>query len=247
VTHAADPPGRETLELSRGKFDVGLLTNQGSRMLDFWRDELGLPVERTLHPVPGVTQHKLTLKGAVLKLNCVDAPLPSRAAMSGLRTLLIAEPAVQAVEHLRDPDGNLVCLVPQGWRGYETFGVHFGVSDETAFQDFFGRVLGLPAVGDRSYDLGGAVVSFSWSPDVVPGAGGSSVGYGYLTLQVMDVVKAHALVCGRGATEERPPSSAHTTTDSTISFILDPDGNRIEISQRPDLLAAAQRTSQAES
>lgn len=72
----------------------------------------------------------------------------------------------------------------------------------------------------------------------MPGVGGG-VGYGYLTLQVMDAPKAHALVCGRGATEERPASSAHTTTDSTISFILDPDGNRIEISQRPDLVAAA--------
>jgi catechol 2,3-dioxygenase-like lactoylglutathione lyase family enzyme len=227
-------------------FDVGLLTNQGPRMLDLWRDELGRPVERTLHPVPGVTQHKLTLQGAVLKLNCVDAALPSRGALSGLRTLLIADPAAAEVAHLRDPDGNLICLVPRGWRGLDTFGAHFAVSDETAFEDFFGRVLGFPAVGDRSYDVGGATLSFSWSPDVKPGAGGASVGYGYLTLQVMDVVKAHALVCGRGATEERPPSSTHTTTESTISFILDPDGNRIEISQRPDLLAAAERTSQTE-
>jgi hypothetical protein len=71
---AVESRGSETLELSRGMFDVGLLTNQGQRMLEFWCDELGLPVERTLHPVPGVTQHKLTLKGAVLKLNCVMRP-----------------------------------------------------------------------------------------------------------------------------------------------------------------------------
>ena len=38
---------------------------------------------------------------------------------------------------------------------------------------------------------------------------------------------------------ERPASGGHTTTGSTISCILDPDGNRMEISQRPDLVAAA--------
>jgi catechol 2,3-dioxygenase-like lactoylglutathione lyase family enzyme len=235
-----DRQGSGPPELSRGKFDVGLLTNQDQRMLEFWRDELGLPVERTLHPVPGVTQHKLTLQGAVLKLNCVDTPLQPRGTLSGLRTLLIADPAAEHIQHLRDPDGNLVCLVPPGWRDIDTFGVHLGVSDEAVFDDFLGRILGFSAVGDRRYDIGGATLSFSWCPDVMPGASGASAGYGYLTLQVMDVVKAHALVCGRGATEEHPASMAHTATDSTISFIFDPDGNRIEISQRPDLVAAAQ-------
>jgi catechol 2,3-dioxygenase-like lactoylglutathione lyase family enzyme len=242
VIASAGIQGSGPPELSRGKFDVGLLTNKDHRMLEFWRDELGLPVERTLTPVPGVTQHKLTLHGAVLKLNCVDTPLQPRGTLSGLRTLLIADGGVQQVQHLRDPDGNLVCLVPPGWHGIDTFGVHFAVFDETAFGDFFGRVLGFPAVGDRSYDVGGATLSFSWSPDVMPRAGGASAGYGYLTLQVVDVVKAHTLVCARGATEEQPASSAHTTTDSTISFILDPDGNRIEISQRPDLVAAAEQS-----
>jgi catechol 2,3-dioxygenase-like lactoylglutathione lyase family enzyme len=237
---SADSPRSEILELSRGRFDVGLLTNQDQRMLEFWRDELRLPVERTLHPVPGVTQHKLTMHGAVLKLNCVDSTLQTRGALSGLRTLLIADPAVQHIQHLRDPDGNLVCLVPPGWRDIDTFGIHLAVSDEALFDDFFGRILGFAAIGDRRYDVGGATLSFAWSPDVMPSAGGASAGYGYLTLQVMDVAKAHALVCGRGATEERPASGAHTTSDSIISFIRDPDGNRIEISQRPDLVAAAQ-------
>ena len=229
------------MRLSRGFFDVGLLTNRGEAMLEFWHGELGFPIERTLQPVTGVTQHKLTLRGAVLKLNCLDEQRPPRGTLSGIRMLLLADPAVTAPEHRRDPDGNLVCLVPPGHAGVTTFGVHLAVSDEAAFHHFYRDVLALAPVGERAYDFAGATISFAWSPEVSPGLGTNGSGFSYLTFQVLDVFESHSLVCGRGATEERPPSSAHTTTDSTISFILDPDGNRIEVSQRPDLVAAALR------
>jgi catechol 2,3-dioxygenase-like lactoylglutathione lyase family enzyme len=231
------------MKVSRRLFDVGVLTNQREAMLEFWRDEIGLPVERELNPVEGVMQYKLTMRGAVFKLNCVERPLPRRARLSGVRMLLLADPSADRPRHLHDPDGNVVCLVPPGYRGIDAFGVHFAVSDEAAFHNFFGEVLALPSIGDRMYDHEGATISFAWSPEVVPGADpdGNGTGYLYLTLQVMDVEATHAEVCGRGATEARPPSTEHTTTDSNISFILDPDGNQIEISQRPDLVAAALR------
>jgi len=228
------------MELSRPRFDLGLLTNQRESMLTFWRDELGLPVERELQPVAGVNQYKLTLMGAVLKLNCLDTPLQRPAPLNGLRMLLIADPDTEAPRHLRDPDGNLVCLVPPGYRGIASFGVHYAVSDESQFHHFFGTVLDLEQIDDRMYDFYGATLSFAWSPDAVAGANDTAgVGFRYLTFQVMDVVETHALLCARGATEEKPPSGAHTATDSVISFILDPDGNSIEISQRPDLVTAA--------
>jgi catechol 2,3-dioxygenase-like lactoylglutathione lyase family enzyme len=229
------------LVLARGLVDVGLMTNQTHEMLRFWCDEVGLAVERTLQPVPGVTQHKLTMHGAVLKLNCLDAPLPTRARLGGLRMLILAAADVDGPTHLRDPDGNQLCLVPPGFGHVTTLGVHFAVSDEPAFHDFFARTLGLPRLGERTYDFAGAALSFAWSPDVVPAGPATSAGFGYLTFQVMDVAAAHAQVCGRGAVEERPPSDAHTSSDASISFIHDPDGNRIELSQRPDLVAAANR------
>jgi catechol 2,3-dioxygenase-like lactoylglutathione lyase family enzyme len=225
------------MELSRQLFDVGIITSSRESMLNFWRDEMGLPVERELSPHEAVVQYKLALKGAVLKLNCVKRELP-RGAMAGLRMLIVADPETEQPRHLRDPDGNLVCLVPSGYRGIESFGMHYAVSDEDAFRRFFGDVLQLPLIDDRMYDFGGATLSFAWSPDVVRGAE-TFGGYHYLTFQVMDVVKAHAELLSRGAREEKPPSTEHTTTDSSISFILDPDGNSIEISQRPDLVALA--------
>jgi catechol 2,3-dioxygenase-like lactoylglutathione lyase family enzyme len=227
------------LRLSRPKFDVGLLTNRGDQMLEFWKEEIGLSVERTLEPVPGVIQHKLALHGAVLKLNCVDMPLPPRGPLSGLRMLLLADPSVDVAQHLRDPDGTQLCFVPPGMAGVDTYGVHLAVSEERSFHRFYQNVLGLGAVGERTYDFAGATISFAWSPDVIRRQDQGSVGFSYLTFQVMDVFEAHDLLCRRGAEEERAPSGSHTQTDSTISFILDPDGNRIEISQRPDLVAAA--------
>jgi catechol 2,3-dioxygenase-like lactoylglutathione lyase family enzyme len=161
----------------------------------------------------------------------------------GTRLLILADPAVAAPVHCCGPDGDPVWLVPPGTHGIESFGVHQAVSDEAAFHRFYGDVLGLPEVSDRAYDFAGSTISFSWSPDAAPAAERASAGYNYLTFQVMDTVAAHEALLARGAVEEQPPSSAHTTTDSTISFILDPDGNRIEISARPDLIATAAATS----
>ncbi|MEH6584742.1 MAG: VOC family protein [Halioglobus sp.] len=224
------------MQLARKYFDVGLLTQQREAMLAFWRDEIGLVVTEELNPVEGVFQYKLDLKGAVLKLNCVDMDLPTNNTLNGLRLLMIADSRVASPRHLRDPDGNLVCLVPPGYSGIQTFGVHFTVSDEQAFGRFYRDTLELPAIAERTYDLGGAAISYGWSPDVVAGADTTGVGYYYLTIQVMDAAATHSQLCARGAVEDQPIGGQHTSTASIISFILDPDGNKIEISQRPDLV-----------
>jgi catechol 2,3-dioxygenase-like lactoylglutathione lyase family enzyme len=226
------------LQLARGRFDLGLMTDRPVPMLEFWCGARGLPVERTLVPAPGITQHKLTMHGAVLKVNCVEAPLARQAAMGGVRLLRLAETGIDAPVHVRDPDGSLVQLVPPN-AGLRSFGVHLAVSDEDAATRFYGDVLGLEPIGDRTFDLAGADVSFAWSPDVVPTGKRGGPGFGYLTLQVMDVYEAHALLCGRGATELRSPSATAFAGGSSVSFVTDPDGNTIELSQRPDLVAAA--------
>jgi catechol 2,3-dioxygenase-like lactoylglutathione lyase family enzyme len=222
--------------LARGGFDVGLLTDRVDASLAFWCDERGLHIEHTLDPMPGITQHKLTMHGAVLKVNAVAAGLSRRGRLSNVRFLRLVEDGVDAPEHVRDPDGNVVELVPPGG-GLRAFGVHLAVADEDAAIRFYGEILGLERIGDRTYDLAGADLSFAWAPDAR--GGGGLPGFGYLTLQVMDVHEAHALLCGRGATEMRPPSDTAFAGGSSVSFITDPSGTTIEISQRPDLVAAA--------
>jgi catechol 2,3-dioxygenase-like lactoylglutathione lyase family enzyme len=224
------------LRLARGKFDVGLLTGQPELMLSFWSEQLGLPVERTFEPTPGIVQHKLTMHGAVLKLNCVEGGLPSRTERRGMQLLRLVSALIDEPRHLVDPDGNAVHLFPPGHQ-LRTFAAHLAVSDEDAADRFYGSVLGLERIGERTFDVAGADLSFERTPAQAEGAAGA--GYGYLTLQVMDVHEAHALLCGRGASELQPPSDTAFAGGSSVSFVTDPDGNVIELSQRPDLVAAA--------
>lgn len=230
------------IEYARWGFDVGLLTDRPEAVLEFWTGHVGFPVERVLDPVPGVRQHKLTMHGAVLKVNAVGGPLPARAPWAGVRMLLLADDTADSPVHRSDPDGNQVCFVPPGFAGVDRFGVHLAVSDEAAHHRFLGEVLGAPQVGERTYLVAGAPISFSWSPDVVPGTHGAGAGFTYLTLQVVDVYAAHGTLVGRGATELQAPSGERFASDSIVSFVADPDGNRIEISQRPDLVAALLRS-----
>ena len=58
-------------------------------------------------------------------------------------------------------------------------------------------------------------------------------GFRYLTVQVRDVDAEHAGIVQRGGIEGRQPLTLGTT--ARISFVRDPDGNWIEISQRASL------------
>jgi predicted enzyme related to lactoylglutathione lyase len=58
-------------------------------------------------------------------------------------------------------------------------------------------------------------------------------GYRYVTIQVRDVDREHAGILARGGAEGRGPLTLGKL--ARISFVRDPDGNWIEISQRASL------------
>jgi predicted enzyme related to lactoylglutathione lyase len=58
----------------------------------------------------------------------------------------------------------------------------------------------------------------------------------YFTIQVVDVDREHAKLVERGAVEGMAPVTLGAT--ARISFIRDPDGNWIELSQRASLTGA---------
>lgn len=227
--------------LARDKFDVGLLTEQPDAALGFWSGERGFAVERTIEPYPGIVQHKLDMHGAVFKVNGL-APSGMRPPhRNGLRLLRVAEVGIDEPRHAQDPDGNLVELVAPG-AGVRSFGVHFAVSDEDACTRWYEDVLRLEPTGVRTYDCAGADISFSWSPDAIPGLVGGALGYLYLTIQVMDAYAATDLLVSRGATVVQPTAPVESQPGTVMSLLADPDGNILEISQRPDLVAAALAT-----
>lgn len=223
------------MKLAKQHIDVGLLTNKLEPMLAFWRQEVGLPFEEMLPVGGGIRQYRHGMNGSVLKLNHARDPLPS-VPPAGYQRLTIASEGLGKVRELVDPDGNLVRLVPPGHDGVVGIEVEQVVRDAAAFADFYGRVLGLEPAGEQRYRCGDSLIRFREEPGVEPAEAMQAPGYRYLTVQVWDVDGEHAGFLERGATEGRPPVTLGST--ARVSFIRDPDGNWIEISQRASLTGA---------
>jgi catechol 2,3-dioxygenase-like lactoylglutathione lyase family enzyme len=220
------------VELAKQRIDVGLFTNNTEPMLRFWQDEVGLPFEETLPLGTGVRQHRHAMNGSVLKLNSVRDSMREEPS-AGYKELLIARDAIAGPTELVDPDGNRIVLVPRGHDGVTGIGVRLAVRDELAAHRFFADALGLPPAGENAYRCGDSVVMFAAEASVVPVGPMQAQGYRYITIQVRDVDAEHAGIVARGGTEGRPPVTLGTT--ARISFVRDPDGNWIEISQRASL------------
>jgi catechol 2,3-dioxygenase-like lactoylglutathione lyase family enzyme len=220
------------MRLAKPCIDIGLFTNNLDAMLYFWQEEVGLPFEELLPLGGGSRQHRHALNGSVFKLNESREPIPP-GALAGYRELLIAREGLTGPRSLADPDGNRVTLVPPGAEGITGIGVRLAVRDEAAFHRFYRDGLGLEAAGPRAYRWGTSVVLFEKDSTVSRTEEMRGPGFRYLTVQVFDVDAEHRELLLRGIEEGRPPLTLGTT--ARISFIRDPDGNWIEVSQRASL------------
>lgn len=220
------------MKLAKPRIDVGLHTNLREPMLAFWQSDVGLPFEELLPMGRGLQQHRHGLNGSVLKINHAREPLGSEPAC-GYRELLIARPGLAAPKRLVDPDGNVVVLVPPGHEGVSAIGVALAVRDEAAFHDFYGGALELEPAGPRAYLCGDTLLRFARDSSAIEAGRMTASGYRYITIQVFDVDGEHAGILARGGTEGAPPRTLGSV--ARISFVRDPDGNWIEISQRASL------------
>ena len=174
----------------------------------------------------------------MLKLNASREPLPSHPA-SGYRELLIAREGIESPRELTDPDGNRVTLVPSGGEAIAGIAVRLAVRDVEAFQRFYGIALELEPDGERRYRCGDSIVEFSSEDTAQRTEALRAPGFRYITIQVRDVDDEHAGIVARGGSEGRPPVTLGST--ARISFVRDPDGNWIEISQRASLTGPLDR------
>lgn len=220
------------MKLAKPHVDVGLVTNDLEPMLSFWQREVGLAFEEVLPLGRGRRQHRHSMNGSVLKLNHWRDPVPP-APPSGYRQLRIARDNVGARRELRDPDGNRIVLVPRGEEGVAGIDVHLGVRDEAAFHRFYGDVLQLEPAGVNAYRCGDSLLSFAFDPTAAGEAAMDGPGFRYITIQVWDVDAEHAGILARGGREGMAPLTLGEV--ARISFVRDPDGNWIEISQRRSL------------
>jgi predicted enzyme related to lactoylglutathione lyase len=220
---------RPNLELAKQALDVGLFTNQREPMLAFWQQRAGADFREDLAIGGGVMQHRHAYGDSVLKINHCRDPLPAAPA-SGIRRLLIGLANITEPEDLVDPDGNAVRLVPL--QQVPQIRVELTVSHLGAHQNFYGGILGLSALDDVTFTCGISQIRLSEGEAAIDPVQRAR-GYRYLTVQVRDVKHSHAEIVRRGGREGRAPVRLGDVAH--ISFVRDPDGNWIEVSQRKSI------------
>ena len=223
------------MDLAKYQLDIGLFTNQREEMLSFWQGLPGVAYEGPLSVGGGVQQHRHQLRGSVIKINHSRNDLPE-APKTGYADVLIVEPGRDAADVTRDPEGIKVWRVPPGYRGISQMAVTSRVRDLDAHKNFWGHVLGLPPAprsGDNAFRIGDSVLFLEQDDDAPSDPAMEGPGFRYLTLQVWDADAVHAGVLERGGTQGRPVITHGTV--ARYSFVRDPDGNWIELSQRGSL------------
>ena len=235
------------MELAKQFVDVGIFTNQLDEMRAFYGERIRLPYEELLPVGAGVRQYRYGLLGSVLKINHARDPLPPRVA-GGYKRLTISDGRTPMPFQLKDPDGNDIELVPSGQRGINQIEIHLGVTDEADFEKFYGDALAGERLGAGRFKVGQTIISFAKDPAAIRATKAASasaidvigsmraVGMRYITIQVRDCDREHRRFMSMGVWEGAAPVTLGAV--ARISFIRDPDGNFIEISQRASLTGA---------
>ena len=220
------------MQLAKKQIDVGLYTNDTEAMLEFWQTKVGLRFEEMQPIGQGVRQHRHDMNGSVLKLNSVRDPMQP-AKPGGYREIWIASTEVAEPETLWDCDGNAIRLVLPGYANVTGIALKLAVSSAARFHEFYGKVMQLQPAAKSAYRCGDSLLMFEELPKAAKDNPLRAKGYRYFTIQVVDVDREHARFVERGALEGMAPVTLGET--ARISFIRDPDGNWIELSQRASL------------
>ena len=218
------------MDLAKPHLDVGMYCADIAASRAFYEGRLGLPYEELLKLGGGHRQHRLGLLGAVLKLNESREPLAA-GLPTCLRGLTIASSAVGERVELVDPDGTPVTLVPVG-SDIPTVEVRWASRSPRRLGQLLADGLDAQAIGDDRWRVGSTTLQLVEDPQArhESGPGG---GFRYLTVQVRDVVAEHAQLCALGWTQDRAPVRLGDV--AAISFVRDPDGTLLEVSQRASL------------
>lgn len=212
------------MDLAKQSLDVGLFTNRLDEMRAFYAEEVGLPFEELLPVGGGVHQHRFGLNGSVLKLNHARDTLTD--APTGYRRLSIRTDRPSRA--MTDPDGLEVELVQDG----APLSIELAVRDASAHEEFLAG-FGAERTETGEYSVGSTVLFVRESRGAAPAGPLRARGFRYLTVQIRDVVSEHARLLSRGVDEGTRPVRMGDV--AVMSFVRDPDGNWIELSQRASL------------
>lgn len=221
------------MDLAKQHLDVGLFSNLRHEQLEFWQQAVGLEYDHMGKLGGGVQQHRHHLNGSILKMNHSRDPLPELPP-SGIVGLQIARDGIEQVATLHDPDGNRVELVPTGHGGVEGIAIQLVVNDPAEHERFWPEVMGFERVAEGIYRCGDSLVKVIGQGKVEHRADQwRGRGYRYLTVQVFDCVAEYQSILAKGGHGAVEPTVLGDTV--RMAFVMDPDGNHIEISQRASL------------
>lgn len=229
---AASTPDR-LMDLAKPHLDIGLFTRRRDESLQFWQQRVGLDYDHMGKLGGGLQQHRHHVNGSILKVNHARDPLPP-APPSGLVGLRIARPGLAQRIALEDPDGNRVLLVPPGDQQVVGIAIELAVNNRDAHDHFWRHVMQFESTSPGVYRGGDTLVMIVGERRIERCDDWRATGWRYTTLQVRDCVAEHAGVLARGGDEGSPPRLLGDTV--RMSFVRDPDGNFIELSQRASLV-----------
>lgn len=222
------------IALSKPYMDVGLFTGQGAAMRRFYAETLGLPTIDDFEVEPGYRLHRYDAHGSALKINVLEEPLAR--ARTGLAGVVLPMPERSEPKELTDPDGLPVLLVPPGHLDVTQLGIVWRVAALDGAERFATDALGAERLGEGRYRVGETTLLFEADPALERAGPLEAIGFTYTTLHVKDVIGTHSHLVAAGCEEAIPPTPFGEVT--TYSFVRDPFGNWIEVSQRADLAGA---------
>jgi len=205
-------------------FDVGFATNDIDGFRNLLEGSAGLDYDHLAKLGGGFHQHRWRMGQSIVKVNHTRAPLPD-APLGGYRGLTLK---AGAAARLESPDGASITLAP----GAEAdLTLHVETADLAAFRRFYGDLLGLAPEGDDAFRLGGSRIQ------AVEGAAPARAGWRdrglrYMTVQIFDCDAVTARMSAAGAETGMAPKTLGAVR---YSFVRDPDGNWIELSERASL------------
>lgn len=225
------------MKLAKPHLDIGLFTNDIDAHRRFWSDTVGLRLDHELAlGLEDIVQYRYDAHDSVIKVNHRPAPF-SPQPRSGYSGLTIArEGASWSGSH---PGGDTVRLVEPGTDGVVGIGITVRTPDPERMMRFYVEAMEFEQVAPFTARCGDSVLF------VEPGTGGSPkasfIGpdFHYLTVQIFDADAACEQIVARGGRLGQAPRTLNQV--ARYGFVLDPDGNWIEVSARKSLTGVEPR------
>ncbi|MFT7648628.1 MAG: hypothetical protein ACI8Y4_003380 [Candidatus Poriferisodalaceae bacterium] len=221
----------DSLQLAKPHLDIGTMVSDWVATETFWTETVGIAYEKFEKIGGGVRQHRFAVHGSIVKVNHSRNQLATEPTIH--RRVRIAHEDTTEPTLLRDPEGVEVELVPPGHEGVTGIEIVNATVDLAKARLFWGEGIGGAEIEPNRYRIGDTIVSCIHEPDLVSPTTRSAAGFRYLTVQVMNVDVEFARLVAMGFVGEvSPVSLGHT---ARISFVRDPDGGYLEVSQRAEV------------